>query len=666
MEIVKGLMQMSLDNNKELLNVDNYSDDDIHALEDREAVRLRPGMYIGATTEKGLHHLVWEIIDNSIDEALAGYCNEINLTITTDNAIIVKDNGRGIPTGINEDTGLSTIETVFTVLHAGGKFDSKVYNTSGGLHGVGATVVNFLCEYLEVNVYRDGNRHYIRFEDGGKTVVPLNIADSGYDFTGTEVKFKPDPEIFKDTTTFDFETLQRRIRQMAFLTKGLKLTIKDERTEVYEEFKYDGGIKEYVNFINKKDDNHALFDEMIYSEGIENISIPNPDGSLREANVVVEIAMNYNNGYNSKILSYCNNINTTGDGTHVDGFKEALRRVLNAYAKDNNLLKSKDDSLSQADTWEGLTAVISIKHPNPIYEGQTKSKLSNSEARKIVSKIFGITLKDFLYENPSVAKIIIDKCITAQSARIASEKARDVSRKGASKSNSLPGKLTDCISKNAEECELFIVEGDSAGGSACDGRDNKTQAILPLRGKILNVEKARIDKIYGNEEIRSMITALGTGIHDQFDIDKARYHKIIIMTDADVDGSHITTLLLTFFYRFMPELILNGYLYIAQPPLYKVTKGKEKIFAQDDEALNKIKNELNGNYEITRNKGLGEMDWTELRDTTMDPNNRVLVRVEINDAEEANEVFTMLMGEEVGPRKDFIQTNAHYVTNLDI
>ncbi|MDR1782562.1 MAG: type IIA DNA topoisomerase subunit B [Bacilli bacterium] len=657
---------MSLDNNKELLNVDNYSDDDIHALEDREAVRLRPGMYIGATTEKGLHHLVWEIIDNSIDEALAGYCNEINLTITTDNAIIVKDNGRGIPTGINEDTGLSTIETVFTVLHAGGKFDSKVYNTSGGLHGVGATVVNFLCEYLEVNVYRDGNRHYIRFEDGGKTVVPLNIADSGYDFTGTEVKFKPDPEIFKDTTTFDFETLQRRIRQMAFLTKGLKLTIKDERTEVYEEFKYDGGIKEYVNFINKKDDNHALFDEMIYSEGIENISIPNPDGSLREANVVVEIAMNYNNGYNSKILSYCNNINTTGDGTHVDGFKEALRRVLNAYAKDNNLLKSKDDSLSQADTWEGLTAVISIKHPNPIYEGQTKSKLSNSEARKIVSKIFGITLKDFLYENPSVAKIIIDKCITAQSARIASEKARDVSRKGASKSNSLPGKLTDCISKNAEECELFIVEGDSAGGSACDGRDNKTQAILPLRGKILNVEKARIDKIYGNEEIRSMITALGTGIHDQFDIDKARYHKIIIMTDADVDGSHITTLLLTFFYRFMPELILNGYLYIAQPPLYKVTKGKEKIFAQDDEALNKIKNELNGNYEITRNKGLGEMDWTELRDTTMDPNNRVLVRVEINDAEEANEVFTMLMGEEVGPRKDFIQTNAHYVTNLDI
>lgn len=659
---------MSNDNiKKNSLTVNNYSDEDIHALDDREAVRLRPGMYIGSTTEKGLHHLVWEIMDNSIDEALAGYCTEINLIITEENAIIIKDNGRGIPTGVNEDTNLSTVETVFTVLHAGGKFDSKVYNTSGGLHGVGATVVNFLCEYMEVNVYREGNRYYIRFEDGGRTVVPLAIVDSGYDFTGTEVKFKPDPEIFKDTTTFNYEILQRRIRQMAFLTKGLKLTIKDERTDTYEEFKYDGGIKEYVTYINRKNDNTPLFNEMIYSEGSDIIEIPNPDGSLRKAEVVVEIAMNYNNDYGDTILSYCNNISTTEAGTHVDGFKEALRRVVNAYAKDNDLLKSKDDNISQADTWEGLTAVISIKHPNPIYEGQTKSKLSNSEARKIVSKIFGIALKEYLYENPNVAKIIVDKCISAQLARVAAEKAREMTRKGASRNNSLPGKLTDCISKKAEECELFLVEGDSAGGSAVDGRSNNTQAILPLRGKILNVEKARIDRIYGNEEIRAMITALGTGVHDEFDITKARYHKIIIMTDADVDGSHITTLLLTFFYRFMPELILNGYLYIAQPPLYKVTKGKDtKYFAQDENELNHIKENLKGNYEITRNKGLGEMDWQELRDTTMDPKNRVLVRVSIEDAEEANEVFTMLMGEEVAPRKEFIQTNARYVTNLDI
>ncbi|MDR3215712.1 MAG: DNA topoisomerase (ATP-hydrolyzing) subunit B [Bacilli bacterium] len=658
-------------NDIELMNQSSYSDKDIHALEDREAVRLRPGMYIGATTSKGLHHLVWEIIDNSIDEAIAGYCTEINLIVSKDNEITIKDNGRGIPTGINNETNISTIETVFTVLHAGGKFDSKVYNTSGGLHGVGATVVNYLSSYLEVNVFREGNRHYIRFEDGGKTTHPLSIIDSGYDFTGTEVKFKPDKEIFIDTTEFDYDILKRRIRQMAFLTRGLKLTIKDERTDTYEEFKYDGGIKEYVTFIDDTNKRSPLFENVIYCEGSELISIPNPDGSLREASVEVEIAFHYNKSYESTIFSYCNNISTTEHGTHVDGFRMALARVINNYAKKNNLLKNKDESIGQADTLEGLTAIISIRHPNPIYEGQTKAKLGNSDARQIISKIFGHSLHEFMLENPNVSKMIVEKSISAQLARKAAESARNATRrKSALESSSLPGKLADCSSKVAEECELYIVEGNSAGGSAKQGRDSNTQAILPLRGKILNVEKAksRIDRIYGNEEIRSMITALGTGVEDEFDIKKARYHKIVIMTDADVDGSHIKTLMLTFFYRFMPELILNGYLYIAQPPLFKVEQGKKLEYVYDEKKLEEIKQVFNENQKINiqRYKGLGEMNPEQLWETTMNPEHRILLKVDIDDAEEASEVFSMLMGEEVAPRKEFIQNNAQYVTNLDI
>lgn len=625
----------------------SYTADDIQVLEGLEAVRMRPGMYIGSTSSRGLHHLVWEIVDNGIDEALAGFASQIDVTIEKDDIIAVRDNGRGMPVGIHEKTGISAVETIMTVLHAGGKFGGGAYKVSGGLHGVGASVVNALSEWLEVTVYQDGKIYFIRFENGGNTVAPLKIIGQTKE-TGTLVRFKADPEIFKETTVYDFETLNSRLRQLAFLNKNIRLTLTDEREEepVHVDYHYAGGIMEYVRYLNKS--RSVLSDKIIYVEGLQ-------DG------ILAEVALQYNDGYQSQIYSFCNNIHTHEGGFHEDGFRMALTRVINNYAKNNNLIK-KEETLSQDDVKEGLVAIISIKHPDPQYEGQTKTKLGNSEVRKIVSNIAGDQIARFFLENPNDAKAIVDKAIIASKARIAAKKARELTRRKSALDgiSSLPGKLTDCSSKDASECEIYIVEGDSAGGSAKQGRDAKTQAILPLRGKILNVEKARTHRIFENAEIRSMITAFGCGIQDEVDLDKLRYHKIVIMTDADVDGSHICTLMLTFLYRFMKPVIENGYVYIAQPPLYKIQKGKKIAYAYKEEEMPALREEFKDGYKIQRYKGLGEMDAEQLWETTMDPKNRVLKRVTIDDAMEADNVFNMLMGEDVEPRREFITKNATY------
>lgn len=625
----------------------SYTADDIQVLEGLEAVRMRPGMYIGSTSSRGLHHLVWEIVDNGIDEALAGFASQIDVTVEKDDIIAVRDNGRGMPVGIHEKTGISAVETIMTVLHAGGKFGGGAYKVSGGLHGVGASVVNALSEWLEVTVYQDGKIYFIRFENGGNTVAPLKIIGQTEE-TGTLVRFKADPEIFKETTVYDFETLNSRLRQLAFLNKNIRLTLTDEREEepVHVDYHYAGGIMEYVRYLNKS--RSVLSDKVIYVEGLQ-------DG------ILAEVALQYNEGYQSQIYSFCNNIHTHEGGFHEDGFRMALTRVINNYAKNNNLIK-KEETLSQDDVKEGLVAIISIKHPDPQYEGQTKTKLGNSEVRKIVSNIAGDQIARFFLENPNDAKAIVDKAIVASKARIAAKKARELTRRKSALDgiSSLPGKLTDCSSKDASECEIYIVEGDSAGGSAKQGRDAKTQAILPLRGKILNVEKARTHRIFENAEIRSMITAFGCGIQDEVDLDKLRYHKIVIMTDADVDGSHICTLMLTFLYRFMKPVIENGYVYIAQPPLYKIQKGKKIAYAYKEEEMPALREEFKDGYKIQRYKGLGEMDAEQLWETTMDPKNRVLKRVTIDDAMEADNVFNMLMGEDVEPRRKFITKNATY------
>lgn len=629
----------------------SYTADDIQVLEGLEAVRLRPGMYIGSTSVRGLHHLVWEIVDNGIDEALAGFANRIDVTIEPGDIIAVRDNGRGMPVGIHEKTGISAVETIMTVLHAGGKFGGGAYKVSGGLHGVGASVVNALSEWLEVTVYQDGKIYFIRFENGGHAVEPLKIIGTTEE-TGTLVRFKADPTIFKDTTVYDYETLNSRLRQLAFLNKDIRLTLTDKRTSdgPSNDYKYEGGIIEYVQFLNKN--KSTISDKVIYVEGLQ-------DG------ILAEVALQYNDGYQSSIYSFCNNIHTHEGGYHEDGFRMALTRCINTYAKNNNMIK-KDESLSQDDVKEGLVAIISVKHPDPQYEGQTKTKLGNSEVRKIVSNIAGEQINRFFLENPDIAKAIVEKAEIASKARIAAKKARELTRRKSALDgiSSLPGKLTDCSSKDASECEIYIVEGDSAGGSAKQGRDAKTQAILPLRGKILNVEKARTHRIFENQEIRSIITAFGCGIQEDVDVSKLRYHKIVIMTDADVDGSHICTLMLTFLYRFMKPVIEGGYVYIAQPPLYKVQKGKKIAYAYKEQEMDQLREEFKDGYKVQRYKGLGEMDAEQLWETTMDPHHRVLKRVTIDDAMEADSVFDMLMGEDVEPRREYIQENAVYA-NLD-
>ena len=638
--------------NRETVTDHEYSGAQIQVLEGLEAVRKRPGMYIGSTGPRGLHHLVYEIVDNSIDEALAGYCTHIEVTIKKGDIIEVSDNGRGIPVDIQPKMGIPAVTVVYTVLHAGGKFGGGAYKVSGGLHGVGASVVNALSEWLEVTVHQDGKRYFIRFEQGGHPSAPLKEIGAS-DRHGTVVRFKADPLIFTETTEYDFETLNTRIRQLAFLNRNIRLNLRDERGDepVSRSYCYEGGIIEYVRYLNQN--KTVLHDEVVYVEGLQQ-------------GILAEIAMQYNDGYMPNIYSFCNNINTQEGGTHEDGFRLALTRVLNNYAKNNNMLK-KDETLSGDDVREGLTAIISIKHPDPQYEGQTKTKLGNSEVRKIVSNILGEQLERFLMEHPDIAKTIIDKAIVAGKARLAAKKARELTRRKSALDgiSSLPGKLSDCSSRNAEECEIYIVEGDSAGGSAKQGRNSRTQAILPLRGKILNVEKARMHRIFENAEIRSMITAFGCGIQDEIDLSKLRYHKIIIMTDADVDGAHICTLMLTFFYRFLRPVIEGGYVYIAQPPLYKIQKGKKIAYAYKEEQMGALKAEFKDNYKIQRYKGLGEMDAEQLWETTMDPENRTLKQVTINDAMEADAVFEMLMGEDVGPRRTFIQENARYA-NLDI
>lgn len=629
----------------------SYTADDIQVLEGLEAVRLRPGMYIGSTSARGLHHLVWEIVDNGIDEALAGFADRIDVTIEPDNIIAVRDDGRGMPVGIHEKTGISAVETIMTVLHAGGKFGGGAYKVSGGLHGVGASVVNALSEWLEVTVFQDGKIYFIRFENGGHAVEPLKVIGETTE-TGTLVRFKADPQIFKDTTIYDYETLNSRLRQLAFLNKDIRLTLTDKRTPDGQsnDYKYEGGIIEYVQFLNKN--KSTISDKVIYVEGLQ-------DG------ILAEVALQYNDGYQSSIYSFCNNIHTHEGGYHEDGFRMALTRCINTYAKNNNMIK-KDETLSQDDVKEGLVAIISVKHPDPQYEGQTKTKLGNSEVRKIVSNIAGEQINRFFLENPDVAKAIVEKAEIASKARIAAKKARELTRRKSALDgiSSLPGKLTDCSSKDASECEIYIVEGDSAGGSAKQGRDAKTQAILPLRGKILNVEKARTHRIFENQEIRSMITAFGCGIQEDVDVSKLRYHKIVIMTDADVDGSHICTLMLTFLYRFMKPVIEGGYVYIAQPPLYKVQKGKKIAYAYKEQEMDQLREEFKDGYKVQRYKGLGEMDAEQLWETTMDPHHRVLKRVTIDDAMEADSVFDMLMGEDVEPRREYIQENAVYA-NLD-
>lgn len=637
--------------------VEHYDESDIQVLEGLEAVRKRPGMYIGTTSARGLHHLVWEIVDNSIDEALAGFCNKIRVVLLPGDVVKVIDNGRGMPTGMNAKIGKNTIETIFTVLHAGGKFGGGGYKVSGGLHGVGASVVNALSEWLEVYVHREGHIYYQRFENGGTPVGSLKVVgDCDQEETGTTVIFKADPEIFTETTVYDYGVLSQRLRELAFLNKGLKLVLEDERLDPakVDEYHYEGGLREYVAFLNKN--KTPLHDHIIDCEDTMN-------------DISVEIAMQYNDGYQPNIYSFCNNINTHEGGTHEEGFRLALTRVINNYAKSHNFLKDKDESLSGDDCREGLTAIVSVKHPDPQYEGQTKTKLGNAEVRKIVSTILANALDKFLLENPDTAKIIMDKVTLASKARMAAKRAREMTRrKTALDVSNLPGKLADCSSKDPSECEIFIVEGDSAGGSAKSGRDRKIQAILPLRGKILNVEKARLERILGNAEIRSMITAFGTGIGDEFDINKLRYHKIVIMTDADVDGGHIRILMLTFLYRYLKPLIENGYVYAAQPPLYLLRHGKDDHYLYSDYELDKIKEELgpNAKYTIQRYKGLGEMNPEQLWETTMNPENRVLNRIQLDDAMQADQLFDMLMGERVEPRRDFIRENAKYVENLDI
>ena len=634
----------------------NYSDNDIQVLEGLEAVRKRPGMYIGATSEKGLHHLVWEIVDNAVDESLAGFCDDIEVVIHQDNSISVKDDGRGMPTGINQKTGLSTIETIFTVLHAGGKFGGGGYKVSGGLHGVGASVVNALSTWLEVRVYRDGEVHYERFENGGHPCEPMKVIDScSKERTGTTVTFKADPKIFQETTEFNYDTLATRLRELAFLNKGLRISLTDERvSDKKDVFCYNGGIIEYVNMLNKN--KQTLHEDVIYIEGaIDNISI--------------EVAMQYNDSYTASLYSFTNNINTYEGGTHEDGVKNALTRIINNYARNNKIIKEKDEGLSGDDCREGLAMIISCKHPDPQFEGQTKTKLGNSEVRKIASDIFGAGLERFLMENPNVAKAIIEKCMTASRARIAAKRAREATRRsGALDVTNFFGKLADCKSKDATISEIFLVEGDSAGGSAKKGRDSMTQAILPLRGKILNVEKARLDRALSNEEIRTIITAFGTGIGEDFNLDKLRYHKIIIMTDADVDGSHIRVLLLTLFYRFFKPIVEAGHVYAAQPPLFCIKHGKTIKYVLNEQERDDYLATLSSNtkYEISRMKGLGEMDAEELCETTMDINKRILRQITVDDAIAADEIFTKLMGEEVEPRREFIETNATYVENLDI
>ena len=633
----------------------DYGAEQIQILEGLEAVRKRPGMYIGSTSERGLHHLVYEIVDNAVDEALAGFCTMIDVTINEDNSVTVIDNGRGIPVGIHEKAGIPAVEVVFTILHAGGKFGGGGYKVSGGLHGVGASVVNALSEWLEVEISRDGKLYRQRYERGQVINKLKEVGTS--DHTGTKVTFKPDSEIF-DTTVFNFDTLKVRLRETAFLTKALKINLTDKREDpvIERTFHYEGGIKEFVEYINRHKD--PLYDKVIYCEG-------DKDG------ILVEVALQHNDSFNESTYSFVNNINTPEGGMHLTGFRSAITKVFNDYARNNKMLKDKEDNLSGDDLREGLTAIISIKIEDPQFEGQTKQKLGNSEARSAVENIVNEQLTYFLEQNPVIAKTIVNKAILAQRARIAARKARDVARKTTlADSMSLPGKLADCSDKNPENCEIYIVEGDSAGGSAKTARDRATQAILPLRGKILNVEKARIDKILVNEEIKAMITAFGTGIHDNFDISKLRYGKIIIMTDADVDGAHIATLLLTFFYRFMPDLIRQGHVYLAQPPLFKLEKNRKVWYAYSDEELDKILKEVgrDSNNKIQRYKGLGEMDPEQLWETTMDPEQRILLRVAIDEENESeiDITFNTLMGDKVEPRREFIEANAKFVRNLDI
>ena len=637
---------------------EEYNESDIQVLEGLEAVRKRPGMYIGTTDIKGLHHLVWEIVDNSIDEALAGYCKNIEIIINKDNSITVKDDGRGIPVGIHPKTGISTVETVYTVLHAGGKFGGGGYKVSGGLHGVGASVVNALSKWVTVTVYKDCKIYEAKFVDGGKIAQKLTvIGECEPNRTGTTVSFKPDPDIF-DTDVYDYETLKVRVRELAFLNRGLKITLRDDRDDedtTGDSFHYEGGISEYVRFLNQN--KTPIHEDIIHLQGEE-------DG------VFFEVAMQYNDGYTDNIYSFVNNINTHDGGTHEEGVRRALTRVINNYARKINALKEKDDSLTGDDVKEGLTMIVSCKHPNPQFEGQTKGRLGNSEVRKLADSVFSKGFERFLMENPQDAKIIIDKCILASRARLAAKRARETTRKSDLAITNFFGKLSDCKSKDPSISEIFIVEGDSAGGSAKKGRDSMTQAILPLRGKILNVEKARLDRALGNEEIRTIITAFGTGIGQEFNLEKLRYHKIIIMTDADVDGDHIRVLLLTLFYRFFKPIIEAGHVYAAQPPLFRIQHGKIRKYVLTEEEKEKYLSTLPENVrdkaQITRMKGLGEMDAEELNETTMDINQRVLRQISLDDAILADQIFTQLMGDEVEPRRQFIEENAKYVDNLDI
>ncbi len=637
---------------------EHYDASDIQVLEGLEAVRKRPGMYIGTTDVKGLHHLVWEIVDNSIDEALAGYCKNIEVIVNKDNSITVKDDGRGIPVDIHPKTGLSTVETVYTVLHAGGKFGGGGYKVSGGLHGVGASVVNALSSWVEVKVFKNGKIYFIRFEKGGHTVEKLHeIGDCEPNRTGTTVTFKPDPEIF-DTTIYDYETLKVRIRELAFLNRGLRITLRDDRDEedtTGDTFLYEGGISEYVKFINQN--KTPIHNDIIHLEG-------------QDSGVFFEVALQYNDGYSDNIYSFVNNINTHDGGTHEEGVRRALTRVINNYARKANLLKEKDESLTGDDVKEGLTMIISCKHPNPQFEGQTKGRLGNSEVRKLADNVFSEGFEKFLLENPADAKIIVEKSMLACRARNAAKKAREITRKTDLAVTNFFGKLCDCKSKDPNECEIFIVEGDSAGGSAKKSRDSLRQAILPLRGKILNVEKNRLDRALNNEEIRSIITAFGTGIGEEFNLDKLRYNKIIIMTDADVDGAHIRILLLTLFYRFFRPIVEAGHVYAAQPPLFRIRYGKTRKYVLDekerDAYLNSLPENIRNRVEITRMKGLGEMDPEELNETTMDIEKRTLRKIVVEDCMMADEIFSKLMGDEVEPRRTFIEENAINVQNLDI
>ena len=633
----------------------SYDDSDIQVLDGLEAVRKRPGMYIGSTSARGLHHLVWEIVDNGIDEAMAGYATTVVVTVDAENVVTVEDDGRGMPTGTNEKTGKSTIETIFTVLHAGGKFGGGAYKVSGGLHGVGASVVNALSEWLEVSVFHEGKIYFVRFENGGQAVDELKvIGDCDPRRHGSTIRFKADPEIFKETTVYDHEILRDRIRQLAFLNKGIRLIFNDEREAEerhrHYEYIFEGGLKQYVAYLNRN--RTPIHGQIIYSEG-------------HESGIQVEVACQYTTEYSPSVYTFCNNINTAEGGTHDEGFRMALNRVINKYARDNNMLKEKDDNLTTDDCKEGITAVISVKHPDPQYEGQTKTKLGNTEVRKVVSGIFGAQLERFLMENPDQAKAIVQKVIFSAEQRLAAKKARETTRKSALGISRLPGKLSDCSSKDPSICEIYIVEGDSAGGSAKNGRDSHFQAILPLRGKILNVEKAKAHRVFENAEILSMITAFGCGVKEEVDVSKLRYNKIVIMTDADVDGDHIRILLLTFFYRYMRPIVEGGYVYIAQPPLYKVQKGQTVRYAYTEGGMARLRAEMGDRLSIQRYKGLGEMDAGQLWETTMNPENRTLIRVSLDDAEMADEYFNIMMGEEVEPRKNFIVENADFA-RLDI